>query len=79
MHIVRMKFVLEFATPNGFAALAGARGIASLYHEPFEISVKRRSIIVSAGAEGEEIEGSSLCRVTVDFNFHVTEVGMECD
>ena len=40
--------------------------------------MERRLIVVPAGAEGKKIECRSLRRVTEDFDFYVTEAGVEC-
>lgn len=44
---VRLEFVFEFATPNTFAAGAGSGGIACLYHEALNNSVKYVTVVVA--------------------------------
>lgn len=77
--IVRVKFVLEFPSPYRFAALASPGRISSLNHESFDVSMECGPVVITAGAQGEEIERRSLRRVAEDLDFYIAKAGVEGD
>jgi hypothetical protein len=49
------ELVGELGAPDGGTALAGAGGVAALDHEALDVAVEDSAVVVTAGAEGQEV------------------------
>jgi hypothetical protein len=49
------ELVGELGAPDGGAALAGAGGVAALDHEALDVAVEDGAVVVTTGAEGQEV------------------------
>ena len=53
-------------------------GIASLRHEPFDVSVKFAAVVISGGGERDEILGRLWTFLAVQLQLEVTYVAVQC-
>lgn len=71
------ELVGELAAPDGGAALAGARGVAALDHEPLDVAVEHRAVVVAARAQRQEVLRRPGHLVAEHLALDVPQVGVQ--
>mmetsp|Transcript_1214 Transcript_1214/g.3968 ORF Transcript_1214/g.3968 Transcript_1214/m.3968 type:complete len:243 (-) Transcript_1214:105-833(-) len=68
-----MELVGKFAAPDALPALTRARWVAALHHEPLDVTVEERVVVVAGRREREKVVRRARRRVAHEFQLEVAE------